>query len=224
MIPYMAIVLGLVMPLEWVAAGKHWIRVRFITKPLSLILLILIFSLLGGWVQPGFWFGAGLLFSLVGDIFLLLRSRFFIAGLFSFLIAHLLYIIGFNFGTLELNTWGLLPILLVVGLVILTYPRIVGGVRRRLEHKRLWLPVVLYMLTITIMLLSAMMTWFRDQWTVEAALLVSVGALLFTISDTLLATGRFLRPVPYGNFLVMFTYHLGQIGITAGALMMLGLL
>jgi uncharacterized membrane protein YhhN len=112
----------------------------------------------------------------------------------------------------------------VVGLVILAYPRIVGGVRRKLEHKRLWLPVVLYMLTITIMLLSAMMTWFRDQWTVEAALLASVGALLFTISDTLLATVRFLRPVPYGNFLVMFTYHLGQIGITAGALMMLGLL
>jgi uncharacterized membrane protein YhhN len=224
MISYMVIVLGLVMPLEWVAAGKSWIRVRFITKPLSLILLIFIFSFLGGWVQPGFWFGAGLLFSVVGDIFLLLRSRFFFAGLFSFLIAHLLYIIGFSFGALKLNIWVLLPVLLVVGLVILAYPRIVGGVRRKLEHKRLWLPVVLYMLTITIMLLSAMMTWFRDQWTVEAALLASVGALLFTISDTLLATVRFLRPVPYGNFLVMFTYHLGQIGITAGALMMLGLL
>ena len=58
MIPYMAIVLGLVMPMEWVAAGKRWTKVRFITKPLSLILLIFIFSFLGGWVQPGFWFGA----------------------------------------------------------------------------------------------------------------------------------------------------------------------
>ncbi|MBW6471736.1 MAG: lysoplasmalogenase [Anaerolineaceae bacterium] len=224
MIPYLVIVLGLIMPLEWVAAGKRWIKVRFITKPLSLILLILIFSLLGGWVQAGFWFGAGLLFSLVGDVFLLLRSRFFIAGLFSFLIAHLLYIIGFSFGTFNLNGWGLIPLLLVIGLVIVAYPRIVGGVRRRLEHRRLWLPVVLYMVTITIMFFSAMMTWFRDQWTSESALIASVGALLFTISDTLLATGRFLRPVPYGNFLVMFTYHLGQIGIATGALLMLGLL
>lgn len=224
MIPYMAIVLGLVMPWEWLAAGKRWIKVRFITKPLSLILLILIFSLLGGWVQQGFWFGAGLLFSLVGDVFLLLRSRFFVAGLFSFLIAHLFYIIGFNFGSLKLSPWGILPLLLVSSFIILAYPRIVQGIRRKLEYRKLYLPVVLYMLTITIMLLSAMMTWFRDQWTVEAALLASVGALMFTISDTLLATGRFLRPVPYGNFLVMFTYHLGQIGITAGALMMLGLL
>jgi uncharacterized membrane protein YhhN len=224
MIPFLAIIMAFVLLLEWVAAGKRWIKVRVVTKPLSLILLIVIFTFSGGWVQPGYWFGAGLLFSLAGDIFLLLRSRFFIAGLFSFLMAHLLYIIGFNFGALKLNTWGILPILLVVGLVILAYPRIVGGVRRRLEHRRLWLPVVLYMVTITIMLLSAMMTWFRDQWTLEAALMASVGALLFTISDTVLATGRFLRPVPYGNFLVMFTYHLGQIGITTGALLMLGLL
>jgi uncharacterized membrane protein YhhN len=189
-----------------------------------LILIILIFTLLGGWIQTGFWFGAGLVFSLFGDIFLLLRSRFFIAGLFSFLIAHLLYIIGFNQGFLKLNLWGLIPLFLVIGLVFLAYPRIIGGVRRRLENRRLWLPVVLYMLTITIMILSAMMTWFRDQWTLESALLASVGALLFTISDTLLATGRFLRPVPYGNFLVMFTYHMGQLGIATGALMMLGLL
>ena len=80
------------------------------------------------------------------------------------------------------------------------------------------------MVTITIMLFSAMTTWFRDQWTGEAALFASVGALLFTISDTVLATGRFLRPVPYGNFLVMFTYHLGQLGIATGALLMLSLL
>lgn len=69
-----------------------------------------------------------------------------------------------------------------------------------------------------------MLTWFRDQWSTEAALLVSVGALLFTISDSVLATGRFLRPVPYGNFLVMFTYHLGQLGIAFGAILMLSLL
>ncbi|PKO06192.1 MAG: hypothetical protein CVU41_08790 [Chloroflexi bacterium HGW-Chloroflexi-3] len=220
----LAIALAFVMPLEWVAAGKRWIKVRLITKPLSLSLLILIFTHLGGWVQPGFWFGAGLLFSLVGDVVLLLRSRFFIAGLFSFLIAHVLYIIGFSIGTFNLNGWGFIPLLLVISLVILAYPRIVRGVRRRLEHRKLWLPVVLYMVTITIMFLSALMTWFRDQWTVEAALIASVGALLFTISDTLLATGRFLRPVPYGNFLVMFTYHLGQSGIAIGALLMLGLL
>lgn len=215
--------LAIVMPLEWIAAGKRWVWMRVVTKPLSLILLILIFSILGGWAYPGYWFGAGLLFSLAGDVFLLLRARFFIAGLISFLIAHIFYIIGFSYGSIHLNGWGIIPLLLVTGLVIIAYPRIIGGIRRRLNHRKLWLPVVLYMLTITIMFLSALITWFRNPWSSEAAMFVSMGALLFTISDSVLATGRFLRPVPYGNFLVMFTYHLGQLGITVGALSMMGL-
>jgi uncharacterized membrane protein YhhN len=75
------------------------------------------------------------------------------------------------------------------------------------------------MVTMTTMLLSAGLTWFRPEWGFSAALSVSLGALLFTISDSVLAAGRFLRPIPYSNFLVMFTYHLGQAGITAAILL-----
>ncbi|HSM25960.1 MAG TPA: lysoplasmalogenase, partial [Anaerolineaceae bacterium] len=154
---------------------------------------------------------------------LLMRSRFFVPGLFSFLFAHIFYIIGFAYGTIEWNWWAMVPLGIISLLILVAYPRIIGGIRRRLEHRRLWLPVVLYMVTITIILLMAMLTWFRPIWNYPAVLFVSVGALLFTISDTVLATGRFLRPIPYGNFLVMFTYHLGQLGIAIGALNMLGL-
>lgn len=224
MILGLKIALAIIMPIEWVAAGKRWIRMRIVTKPLSLILLIMIFSNLGGWTGPGVWFGTGLVFSLFGDIFLLLRPRFFIAGLFSFLVAHILYIFGFSYGSLQLNRWGIIPLFLVIILVIIAYPRIIGSVRRKLQHKKLWLPVVLYMLTITTMFFSAMLTWLREPWSSTAAIFVSLGALLFTISDSVLATRRYLRPVPYGNFVVMFTYHLGQVGIAIGALIMLGAL
>lgn len=216
--------LAIIMPLEWVAAGKSWIRLRVITKPLSLVILIAMFLSMAGWTNPGFWFLGGLFFSLLGDIFLLLQKKYFIVGLLSFLIAHILYIIGLSFGTLTWTWWMLIPLCIIALLVIIAYPRIVRGVRRRLEHRHLWFPVLLYMVTITIMLLMALFTWFRAEWVYPATILVSVGALLFTISDTLLATGRFLRPVPYGNFLVMFTYHLGQLGIVFGALSMMGLI
>lgn len=218
----LGIFLAFLMPLEWVAAGKHWVKVRYVTKPLSLLFLLLIFIKLGGWVFPGYWFGIGLIFSLMGDIFLLMRARFFIPGLFAFLVAHICYIIGFSWGSFNPSVWLVIPFVVVVLLILVAYPRIIGGVRRRLQQKRLWLPVVLYMVTITVMLLMAMLTWFRPEWSGIAAFFASFGALLFTASDSLLATGRFLRPVPYGNFLVMFTYHLGQVGIMLGTLVMLG--
>ena len=85
----------------------------------------------------------------------------------------------------------LLPVTIVVGLGILAYPRIVGGVRRRLEHRRLLIPVVIYMLTITAMLFSAGLTWFRPGWGFPAAVAASLGAILFTVSDSILAAGRF---------------------------------
>ena len=222
MILALEIVLAFVMLSEWIAAGKRWVRVRFVTKPLSLLILLLLFIHFGGWINPGYWFGIGLMFSLLGDFFLLLRARFFIPGLFSFLIAHLCYIIGFSWGRVSPSWWLVIPFVVVGLLIIVAYPRIIGGVRRRLQQKRLWMPVVLYMLTITTMLVMAFLTWFRPVWGGYAAFFASLGALLFTASDSLLATGRFLRPVPYGNFLVMFTYHLGQLGITMGALLLLG--
>jgi uncharacterized membrane protein YhhN len=212
----------IIAPLEWIAAGKKWHKVRFITKPLSLVALILWFNAIGGFHSSGWWFGAGLIFSLGGDVFLLLRRRFFIAGLLSFLIAHLCYITGFLQGELKLSWFIILPIAIVVMIGVAAYPRIIGGVRRRLEHRYLLIPVILYMLTITTMLFTAMLTWFRPEWNVWAATAASLGAILFTVSDSLLAAGRFLRPVPYGNFLVMFTYHMGQLGIITGVLLASG--
>jgi uncharacterized membrane protein YhhN len=209
--------------LEWIAAGKKWRKVRVVTKPLSLILLIIWFGAMGGW-QNAVWFGIGLVFSLVGDVFLLLRPRFFIAGLASFLAAHLSYIIGYNQNPVVFSWWMFVPLALVGGLMAVVYPKIINGVRRRLEYKKLAIPVRLYILTILLMLISALFCWFRPSWHIEAALVTAVGALLFTISDSLLAAGRFLKPVPYGNFMVMFTYHLGQLGIIAGVLMAGGLI
>ena len=209
----------IIAPLEWTAAAQKWHKVRIFSKPLSLISLLLWFIAMGGFHSNGWWFGAGLFFSLVGDVFLLMRRRFFVAGLFSFLIAHICYITGFLQGSIKLSLFILLPVAVVVLLGVAAYPRIIGGVRRRLEQRYLLIPVILYMLTITTMLFVAMLTWFRPGWSIWSALTASLGAILFTVSDSLLAAGRFLRPIPYGNFLVMFAYHMGQLGITTAVLL-----
>jgi uncharacterized membrane protein YhhN len=78
-------------------------------------------------------------------------------------------------------------------------------------------PVLIYSLVISVMLLSALLTLAADTWQAGAAILVSAGALLFFLSDTLLAWNKFVTPIKQGRLAVIITYHLGQILITVGA-------
>jgi uncharacterized membrane protein YhhN len=44
-----------------------------------------------------------------------------------------------------------------------------------------------------------------------------VGAVLFFVSDSLLAWNRFVTPLPRGSLLVIVAYHVGQMALIAGA-------
>ena len=41
----------------------------------------------------------------------------------------------------------------------------------------------------------------------------AVGALLFFVSDYLIARDRFVRPLPWAPLAIMVLYHLGQAGL-----------
>jgi uncharacterized membrane protein YhhN len=69
---------------------------------------------------------------------------------------------------------------------------------------------------ISIMLLLALTTPFRGEWTREAAALLSVGAVLFGLSDVLLAWNLFVSPIKYGRVMNMAAYHLGQFALAIG--------
>ncbi len=80
--------------LDWIAVLLAWKRVEYFTKP-SVILLLLTWLILAGSQNPHlWWFAAALVFSLAGDILLLLSNKFFLVGLFSFVLAHLAYVLG----------------------------------------------------------------------------------------------------------------------------------
>jgi uncharacterized membrane protein YhhN len=190
-----------------------------VVKPVSLALLIAWFTLVGGWRGPLFWFGLALVFSLLGDIFLLKIVDRFILGLAAFLLAHLSYLVGFNspLPTLTLPYLGLA--LLGVAIMGIVYPVIRSGLMRQEGGAALRLPVFIYSLVLALMMLSAVSTLFRPGWKPTAAILAATGGVLFLISDTILAVGRFVRLLRYGDLLVMITYHLGQIGLAAGAIL-----
>lgn len=69
------------------------------SKILPILILIFLYFFRGNWKdKAGRFIFAGLIFSLFGDSFLALPGNYFVFGLGSFLMAQILYSIGFSIG------------------------------------------------------------------------------------------------------------------------------
>jgi uncharacterized membrane protein YhhN len=219
MIP--GIILFLVLAVtDWVAVSRGWRRVELVAKPAAMLVLLGVLVFVGGFGSlPLLCFALGVLFSLAGDVFLLLSDRFFIFGLVAFLLAHLAYITGLNIPLPDVSPlWslGLALILAITASRILK--RIIAGVRAK-GLDRLAAPVAVYGIVITLMLLSALLTLYSLGWNTSAAGLVSLGAALFYISDVILALNKFVAPIRNGRLANMIAYHLGQLALVVGVLL-----
>jgi uncharacterized membrane protein YhhN len=207
--------------LESLALWKSWQKLEYLAKPAVMVCLFIWLYFTSGLGGALLWFGIGTLFSLAGDIFLIFIDRFFIFGLVAFLSAHIAYLVGFNIPFPEnLNIWAIV-VSIVVGLsAVPLLRRIVAGVGK--TRPPLVVPVIVYSLVITLMLLSALLTLFRPEWDATPACLVTLGAFLFYASDIILAWNRFITPIKNGRMLNIGIYHLAQIAILVGAAMQFG--
>jgi uncharacterized membrane protein YhhN len=204
---------------DWLAVHRGWQLVEFIAKPATILALIgFVFATVG--IQPDLlWLVAGLLFSLVGDVFLMLRRGLFLLGLAAFLLTHISYTIGFN-PVPPMRVQHLVAALLISLLVALPAREVYRRVAAALQASgkaRLKLPTLVYALALCIMLISALFTLLRGDWVPIYSLAVSAGAILFILSDTLLVWNRFVLPLPSSRVWVHITYHIGQALIVIGA-------
>lgn len=164
-------------------------------------------------------FLVALSFCWLGDVLLIFVSSnelFFIGGLASFLIGHVMYIFCYRQLQESQNVNELLgsqkvrfsfPIILAgTGLVVILYPSL-GALK---------IPVMIYALAITLMVLNALFRYGRT--TNKSFLLIFSGALLFMISDSLLAINKFKEPFIAAGTLIILTYSMAQFFIMEGAL------
>jgi len=202
--------------LNWLAAIKDWKILDYITKPATMVALIawMVFEVhVSG---PLVLFTLGFFFSMIGDICLMLPREQFIGGLVAFLLGHVCYIVGFNFQAPPINV---VTLFMVAGVVLVAWA-VIRPLRAGLlakGQKPLLQPVQIYAGVISLMLLSALVTLERSDWDTTAAILASLGAASFFLSDTLLAWNRFVTPISQASLKVRVTYHLGQILIALGA-------
>jgi len=185
-------------------------------KPLSTILIILLCLL--SLTRPGvnvFYamiIAAGLLFSLGGDIALMFTSeRSFLTGLVLFLTAHILYSIGFTWfnGILRQDFIFVLPVLVIGSTAI--YAFLYPGLGK------MKIPVSFYVLVITFMVWRAVSTLFGTAFSPLQAILITDGAILFYLSDVILAFGEFKPPFYCAHTLNLLTYYAAQLLIALSA-------
>ncbi|MCP4425244.1 MAG: lysoplasmalogenase [Chloroflexi bacterium] len=174
----------------------------YLFKPLTTLLIIRIAFMDAGVAPPLFrWLIlVGLIFCLGGDVFLMLPAKYFIAGLVSFLIGHIFYIVAFiSDGGFHWALGWFAPLI------------VYGSIIYRLLHPHLGKlrgAVIVYILAILTMAWQALGRWTALETT--GALLAAAGAVLFVISDSVLALDRFRQKFASARVIVLSTYWIAQ--------------
>jgi alkenylglycerophosphocholine/alkenylglycerophosphoethanolamine hydrolase len=150
---------------------------------------------------------AGLCFSFIGDSLLLFPAQFK-SGLFSFLIGHIWYMLGFLSGDWSLPILPTLIItILALGMFSQLYP----------TSGKLKIPVLVYILMIAGMGITSFGR--LDALQSFSALIGSMGASLFMISDGVLGWNKFKNPFNLAEGIILITYYSGQWMIFYSTLM-----
>ena len=189
---------------DWVAVARGDKHLEYVCKPGALAALIGVALTLDpthGDVRA--WFVVALALSLAGDVFLMLPSDRFVAGLTTFLLAHIAYVIGLtrHGGSAAALLVAAVPVVAVTGLLGAHFIR----AARATGHQELVGPLVAYMAVIAAMVTCAV---------AAGNVLAAAGAVLFMGSDALIAETRFVGVRKWSPVVIMVTYHLGQAGLT----------
>jgi uncharacterized membrane protein YhhN len=158
-----------------------------------------------------------IIFSCAGDTLLMFQEKdgnFFMFGLAAFLVAHIFYILAYRqhqspdtsneLQGLQKIRYAFPIILSGTGLVVILYGRL-GEMK---------IPVLIYAMVLTGMVLAALFRFGKTSSSSFA--LVFGGAILFMISDSLIAINKFLEPLPMAGIWIMTTYIVAQYLIVTG--------
>lgn len=127
------------------------------------------------------------------------------AGLSAFLITHIFYIVAF-ISVIDIFHWWFPVILSIIGVsfVLYIYPNL--GYQKKT-------PVILYIVFILVMVWTAAEVLEQDPQI--GAILILFGAVLFAVSDLILALNRFQKSYSSARALNLMAYYTAQILIAS---------
>jgi uncharacterized membrane protein YhhN len=172
-----------------------------IFKPLTLILIVVIATIFPATDSYyKIFIILGLLFSLLGDTFLIYSEQHFKKGLIAFLIGHICYIIAFTVsGGIHFTFWIFVPII-IAGMLYLRSIIPYSG--------KMKIPIIIYIIIVVIMGWVAMER--LNYVPTLSSIFSAIGAVLFMISDAVLAMNKFRKPFVSAELIILTTYFTAQ--------------
>jgi len=172
---------------------------EMLCKPLLMCALVLYYIVRVS--KPNFWLVSALFFSFWGDVFLLFDAEFFMFGLGSFLIAHILYVkmtLGF------FKERKMVPFVKAFLPFALFFTAVLFLVLENLHE--LLIPVIIYGFVIA--LFGSVASLHAKETKTRASTWLLFGAVLFIISDSCIAINTFYAP-SLGFDIAIITLYLG---------------
>ena len=176
-------------------------EIEMIAKPLITTSLVILYLLSVS--KPNFWYVSALLFAFWGDVLLLFPDQFFVFGLASFLLAHVLLVtVSSRFlqqvSKLRILVHSLPFVVILAVLLYLIYPNL----------EELLIPVIIYGIVISVFGVVAFLVYTNDKSIANSWLFL--GALIFILSDSILAINKFSQSSEFLGIAIMITYIIAQ--------------
>ena len=175
--------------------------IEMIAKPLITTSLIVLYLL--SVKKPNFWYVSAVFFCFWGDVLLMFPKKFFVLGLASFLLAHVFYIAISSKFLSKVSPLKILlhssPFLAILGVLMYTiYPNL----------GELLIPVIVYGIVISVFGVVTFLVYTSEKST--ANLWLFLGALIFILSDSILALNKFYESSEILGVSIMITYIVAQ--------------
>jgi uncharacterized membrane protein YhhN len=193
---------------DWWAVQVSKKSLEYLCKPLTTdAFLGIAIAIADAESVPQTWRIIAFVFCLLGDVFLMLPRDAFVPGLASFAVAQICFAIS-------LLNEDVTTLRLLIGLAIIV-PATIILARRFIRHisasghKELVAPVMVYMVVIATMAISAI---------AGGTAIGIAGAVVFMLSDSLIAEHRFVKERAWQPVGIMVTYHAALAGLALGLL------
>jgi uncharacterized membrane protein YhhN len=146
----------------------------------------------------------GLIFCLMGDVCLALpQEKAFKAGLIAFFIGHVFYVFSFS-SLIPISYWISSGLFITSGISALIFFWL------RPHLKSMLIPVLLYILVITIMASGACAVFWKSSFQFSGRALILVGSFCFYFSDVFVARNKFIKEEYRNRLFGLPLYYTGQ--------------